>query len=344
RAHLADGYAQAMVCNSGNANTCNADGIDVANEMCRLVAAAAGVPEDDVIVASTGVIGQPLPMEPIARAMPGLAAALSADGAQAAAEAIMTTDLRVKQIAVEADLGGVTARIGAMAKGSGMIQPNMATMLCFVTTDAAISPSMLHKALFSAVDETFNMVSVDGDTSTNDMVAIMASGLAGNAPIDAEGPDFAAFASALRYVLEALAREVARDGEGATKLITCRVTGAPDQAGARAVAKAVVNSPLVKTMMFGADANSGRIMCAIGYAPSDFAVDRVEVRLASRAGEIAVCRDGFGLPFNEAEAKKILLEKDIDVHIALNQGTFGAVAWGCDLTYDYVKINGDYRS
>ena len=344
REHLADGVARAIVCNSGNANTLNADGVEKANRMCRLVAEATGVAQNDVIVASTGVIGQPIPMEPIEAAMPLLAAALSVGGARDAAEAIMTTDLAVKQWAVEFPLGGATARIGAMAKGSGMIQPNMATLLCFITTDAAVSPAMLHKALFSAVDATLNMVSVDGDTSTNDMAAIMASGLAGNPAIESEGADYAAFESALHGVLEALTRMIAKDGEGATKLITCDVSGAPDPAGARAIAKSVINSPLVKTAMFGADANWGRILCAIGYAPVEFDIGSVEVWMSSRAGEVKVCEAGAGLPFDEAEAKKILLEKEIELKIALNQGACAATAWGCDLTYDYVKINGDYRT
>ena len=344
RAHLQNGLAQAMLCNSGNANTCNADGVYIANAMCQSLAQHAGITAEDVIIASTGVIGQPLPLEPIEKAMPALIGALSAAGAQDAAEAIMTTDLRPKQTVVTVSICGVECTIGAMAKGSGMIAPNMATMLCFVTTDAAISPSLLDRALHEAVDDTFNLVIVDGDTSTNDMVSILASGKAGNAPIEAADEAYAAFVNGLKEALTTLARAVAQDGEGATKLVSCHVDGAPDRALARAIARSVIQSPLCKTAMFGSDANWGRILCAIGYTPGNFAVDTIGVKISSKAGGLTVCEKGSGVAFSEPLAKQILLESEIDLWIDLAQGTGSAVAWGCDFSYDYVKINGDYRS
>ena len=344
KAHLADGQARAVIVNSGNANTCNFDGVEIAEKMCALTAGALGIKAEDVIVASTGVIGQRLDVTPIADAMPALASSLSPAGNDDAAAAIMTTDTVPKQAAVEFTLGGKTCRLGGMAKGSGMIHPNMATMLVFITTDAAVSPAMLQKALSSDVQETFNMVSVDGDTSTNDMVTVLANGLAGNEEITAEGPDFTEFMKALNTVTMALCRMIAGDGEGATRLLECRVTGAPSREIARTAAKSVICSSLVKAAMFGADANWGRILCAIGYSGAAVDVGKIDVSFRSAKGEIPVCRDGAGIPFSEEKAKEILLEKEIDILVGLNDGAWEATAWGCDLTYDYVKINGDYRT
>ena len=342
--HLKSGKARAVICNSGNANTCNADGVEIAEQMCLETANVLGIRADEVIVASTGVIGQRLDLTPIRAALPALAASLSPEGGSEAAAAIMTTDTVDKQAAVEFTLGGKTCRLGGMAKGSGMIHPNMATMLVFITTDAAISPDMLRKALGSDVQETFNMVSVDGDTSTNDMVTVMASGLAGNEEILSEGPDFTVFMKALNTVTMHLCRMIAGDGEGATKLLECRVTGAPSREAARTAAKSVICSSLVKAAMFGADANWGRILCAIGYSGAAVDVTKIDVSFRSAKGEIAVCRDGAGIPFSEEKAKEILLEKEIDILVSLKDGSWDAAAWGCDLTYDYVKINGDYRT
>ena len=344
KAHLSDGQARAVIVNSGNANTCNFDGAEIAEKMCALAADALDIEAKDVIVASTGVIGQRLDVTPIADAMPALAAALSPAGNDDAAAAIMTTDTVPKQAAVEFTLGGKTCRLGGMAKGSGMIHPNMATMLVFITTDAAVSAEMLQKALSTDVQETFNMVSVDGDTSTNDMVSLMASGLAGNPEITAEGPDFAEFMQALNTVTMQLCRMIAGDGEGATKLLECRVTGAPDKAIAKTVAKSVICSSLTKAAMFGADANWGRVLCAIGYSGAAVDVGKIDVAFRSPKGEIPVCKAGAGIPFSEEKAKEILLEKEIEILIGLNDGAAEATAWGCDLTYDYVKINGDYRT
>ncbi|MCD8321771.1 MAG: bifunctional ornithine acetyltransferase/N-acetylglutamate synthase [Oscillospiraceae bacterium] len=341
--HLQDGAAQAIICNSGNANTCNADGPAVAEEMCRLAGQALSIPTEDVLVASTGVIGQRLDVTPIAAGMPALAAGLSQDS-DPAAEAIMTTDTAMKQIAVEFQAGGVTCRMGGMAKGSGMIHPNLATMLVFITTDCAIDSALLQKALSRDVKGTFNMISVDGDTSTNDMVAVLANGMAGNAPITAEGPDFDAFMEALNTVTVWLCRSIAADGEGATKLLECRVTGAKNEAAAKTAAKGVICSSLVKAAMFGADANWGRVLCAIGYCGADVDVSQIGVSFASAAGTVEVCRDGAGVDFSEEEAKKVLSEKEIDILVTLREGDGAATAWGCDLTYDYVKINGDYRT
>ena len=342
--NLKNGMAQAMVCNSGNANTCNADGIDIAKGMCRLVEKQFAVKAEDVIVASTGVIGQPLSLAPIERGMPLLKEGLTDNGSLDAAQAIMTTDTRVKEIAVEFTLGGKTCVMGGIAKGSGMIHPNMATMLVFITTDAAISPQMLNKALKSDVVDTFNMVSVDGDTSTNDMASIMANGLAGNAQIQEENEDYMAFCGALKTVTTYLCRMIAKDGEGATKLLTANVSGAKDDETAKKVAKSVICSSLFKAAIFGADANWGRVLCAIGYSGADVDVQKVDVGFASKVGSIIVCKNGAGVPFDEDTAKSILTADEIDVNIALNRGTHTATAWGCDLTYDYVKINGDYRS
>ncbi len=342
--HLSDGVARAIICNSGNANTCNADGIYIAEEMCRMTAGALGIPDGDVVVASTGVIGQPLDLTPIKNGMPSLVAGLSDKGGADAAEGIMTTDTIKKEAAVQFSIGGKTCVIGGMAKGSGMIHPNMATMLVFITTDAAISPEMLQKALGEDVGKTFNMISVDGDTSTNDMVVVMANGMAGNEQITEEGRAFSTFMKALNTVTVCLCRMIASDGEGATKLLECSVSGAPDIQTAKTVAKSVVCSNLTKAAMFGADANWGRVLCAIGYSGAPVKVDRIDVSFQSRAGVIKVCENGSGVAFSEEEAKKILSEDEIGILVDLKDGESGSTAWGCDLTYDYVKINGDYRT
>jgi len=351
RENIANGYAQAMICNSGNANVCNANGIEIARTMCAFVEQHSNIPATDVIIASTGVIGQPLPVEPIADGMSTLVGELSRDGWNDAANAIMTTDLREKIRAVEFELGGKTCRIGAIAKGSGMINPNMATMLAFITTDVAITPEMLQLAINRDVRNSFNMISVDGDTSTSDMMSIMANGMAGNATIDSEGADFDTFCIALAKVTTYLAMEIARDGEGAKKLIYCNVGGDIDDADARIAAKSVINSSLVKTMIFGADANVGRIMCAIGYSGADVDVSKIDIALiAGGAGAIKVCENGIALQFDEDKAKNILEQTDITICIDIkdkdgNQSQkSNVVAWGCELTYDYVKLNGDYRS
>ena len=344
KAHIANGYAQAVICNSGNANTCNANGVEIAEQMSELLAKEMGIKASDVVVASTGVIGQPLNIEPIQNGIPSLVAGLSKDGTDAAAEAIMTTDLAKKEIAVEFTVGGKTCHIGGIAKGSGMIHPNMATMLVFITTDVAISAQMLQKALSSDIKDTFNMISVDGDTSTNDMVTVLANGMAGNAEITAEGEDFSEFMKALNTVTVYLCRMIAGDGEGATKLLECRVSGAKDIATAKTVAKSVICSSLLKAAMFGADANWGRVLCAIGYSGADVDVNAVGVTFKSAKGEITVCVNGAGVEFSEEKAKEILLEREIDIVISVGNGEGAATAWGCDLTYDYVKINGDYRT
>ena len=343
KAHLADGKAQAVICNSGNANTCNADGVAVAEEMSALTAAQLHIAPQDVIVASTGVIGQPLDLTPIRSGLPQLAAALG-DHSDQAAEGIMTTDTHPKEIAVQFTAGGRTCTIGGIAKGSGMIHPNLATMLVFLTTDCAVSPAMLQAALSGDVQDTFNMVSIDGDTSTNDMVAVLANGLAGNAEITAPGADFTAFCSALNSVTVCLCRQIAGDGEGATRLLECCVTGAADHCTAKAVAKSIICSSLVKAAMFGADANWGRVLCAIGYTPGDFDISKTSVRLKSKAGEVFVCENAAYHPYSEDEAAVVLKEDEIDILVDLGSGDATAKAWGCDLTYDYVKINGDYRT
>ena len=342
--HLSLGVARAVVCNSGNANTCNADGEYKAEKMAELTAAYLGISPSEVIVASTGVIGQPLPLEPIAAGIEKLARCLCAQNGHDAALAIMTTDLTAKETAAETEIDGKTVRIGAIAKGSGMIHPNMATMLSFITTDAAITPLMLQKALSSVTEDTYNMVSVDGDTSTNDMVAIMASGLAGNPMISEDGEAYRQFRALLLKVAAEMARAIAKDGEGATKLLTCHVTSAPDTQTARKVAKSVITSSLVKAAMFGADANWGRILCAIGYTDAQFSIGSVGVSLACAKGSVTVCEKGNGVPFDEAQAKAVLMEKEIVIDINMGQGESKATAWGCDLTYDYIKINGEYRT
>ena len=344
KANIADGYARAVVCNSGNANTCNANGVEIAQGMCALTAQALNIDATDVIIASTGVIGQQMTMDPFIGGIPACAAQLSESGNASAAEAIMTTDTVKKEEAFAFEVGGVECHIGGMAKGSGMIHPNMATMLVFITTDCAITPEMLQKALSATVDSTFNMISIDGDTSTNDTCAVMASGLAGNAVISAEGEDYDAFCAALYEVMRALSRSIAADGEGATKLLECTVSGASDIETARTAAKAVICSSLVKAAMFGSDANWGRILCAIGYCGKELDVNKIDVDFESAKGRIAVCRMGAGVDFSEEIAKEILLESEIHILVNLNAGADEATAWGCDLTYDYVKINGDYRT
>ncbi len=341
--NLADGVAQAMICNSGNANTCNANGIEIAEQMCQLLGKQMKISPKDVIVASTGVIGQPLDITPIADGIPALVEGLG-DHSDYASEGIMTTDTKKKEIAYEFEIDGVPCRIGGIAKGSGMIHPNMATMLVFVTTDCAISSEMLSKALKKDVQTSFNMVSVDGDTSTNDMVSVMANGLAGNAMISEEGEAYAVFCKALHHVTAYLCRMIAGDGEGATKLLECVVEGAKDELCARVVAKSVICSSLFKAAMFGADANWGRVLCAIGYSGADVDVQKVDVSFRSCKGEISVCVNGAGVEFSEELAKIILSEAEIQILVCLNSGDGHAVAWGCDLTYDYVKINGDYRT
>ena len=344
RSHISDGVAQAAICNSGNANTCNANGIEIAEEMSTLISKELGIKAEDIIVASTGVIGQPLNIKPIADFIPELAKGLSDKGNDDAAAAIMTTDTVMKQAAVEFELDGKICHLGGMAKGSGMIHPNMATMLVFITTDVCIAPEMLKIALGSDVQKTFNMISVDGDTSTNDMVSVMANGLAGNARITKDDADFKTFMEALNTVTMQLCRMIAGDGEGATKMLECVVSGAKDEAMAKTVAKSVICSSLLKAAMFGADANWGRVLCAIGYSGAVVDVNKIDVSFKSVKGTIEVCKNGAGVPFSEEKAKEILLEKDIDILIGLNLGEAHATAWGCDLTYDYVKINGDYRS
>ena len=344
--HISNGKAQAVICNSGNANTCNADGIEVAEKMCELLADNIAIKPEDVIVASTGVIGQRLDVTPIAVGLPLLVSELgnAKENSVQAAEGIMTTDTVLKEIAVKFNIGGKECHIGGIAKGSGMIHPNMATMLVFITTDASISPQMLKKALSSDINNTFNMVSVDGDTSTNDMVAIMANGMAGNETIVKEDENFAEFMKALNTITVYLCRKIAGDGEGATKLLECTVTGAKEEEIAKTVAKSVICSSLFKAAMFGADANWGRVLCAIGYSGADVDVEKIDVSFESKAGKLDVCKNGAGIDFSEELAKEVLSEKEINVLIELNSGDARATAWGCDLTYDYVKINGDYRT
>ncbi len=343
KAHVDAGKISAVICNSGIANTCCAGGKELAEATCALVGEALGIPASSVAVASTGVIGQPLDLAPFRRGIPELVAALSKDGTPAA-QAIMTTDTINKQAAVEFELGGKVCRLGGMAKGSGMIHPNMATMLVYLTTDAAISKEMLQRALSSDIESTFNMMSVDGDTSTNDMVLLLANGMAGNEEITCENDDFRTFMCALNTVNIALCRMLAGDGEGATKLLDCVVTGADTLADARKAAKSVICSSLVKAAMFGADANWGRVLCAMGYGGASFDPEKVSVVFRSAAGEVEVCRGGSGTDFSEEKAKEVLSANEIIIEVSLGGGSFSAEAWGCDLTYDYVRINGDYRT
>ena len=345
KSNIADGFAQAVICNSGNANTCNANGIEIAEGMCSLVEKHTGINAKDVIVASTGVIGQPLDITPIANGMDELCKTLKADGSLDAAEGIMTTDTRVKEIAVKFNVGDKECIMGGIAKGSGMIHPNMATMLVFITTDCNISHEMLSKALSDDVKDSFNMVSVDGDTSTNDMCCIMANGMAENEIIDnADSFAYKTFKQALFTVTSYLCKMIAKDGEGATRLIEVCVDGANDTATAKTVAKSVACSSLLKAAVFGADANWGRVLCAIGYSGAELDVNKVDVAFSSKAGKIDVCKNGAGVDFSEEKAKTVLLEEEITILISLNSGNATATAWGCDLTYDYVKINGDYRT
>ena len=343
KAHIADGKAQAVICNSGNANTCNADGIEKAEMMSDILSSKLSIAANDIVVASTGVIGQVMDITPIENGMDELVGGLALNST-AAAEAIMTTDTVKKEIAVEFTLGGKTCHLGGIAKGSGMIHPNMATMLVFITTDANISSAMLQKALSSDIQNTFNMVSVDGDTSTNDMVVVLANGQAGNCEIVEDNDDFKTFMKALNTVTVALCKMLAGDGEGATKLLECRVSGASSLEIAKTVAKSIICSSLTKAAMFGADANWGRVLCAIGYSGAKVDVNKIDVSFKSPAGEIPVCRDGAGIEFSEEKAKEILLQRDIEIIVDLKSGEFASTAWGCDLTYDYVKINGDYRT
>ena len=344
RENISDGYAQGIICNSGNANTCNADGEQKAREMCRIAADAMGIAAEDVIVASTGVIGQPLNLDPIRSSAAELASLLRREGGREAADAILTTDRYRKELSFEYDLCGTTVRFGAMAKGSGMVHPNMATILCFITTDTAITPEMLRKSLAKVVPQTFNMVSVDGDTSTNDTAAVMASGLAGNPIIDSEGYAFDRFTHALKAICITICRELARDGEGSTRLLTCCVHGAEDNENARVIAKSVICSSLVKAAIFGSDANWGRVLCAIGYSGAKCDISSVEVAFVSERGRIIVCQNGAGVEFDEQRAKEILLADEIIIDISCGGGDGKAEAYGCDLTYDYVRISGDYRA
>ena len=342
--HLENNKAQAIICNSGNANTCNANGIEIAEQMSNLVSQELGICADDVVVASTGVIGRPLDITPIKEGIPSLAGDLSINGGEYAAEGIMTTDTIKKVVAVEFEIGGKVCRMGGIAKGSGMIHPNMATMLVFITTDVAISGEMLKTALSNDVTNTFNMLSIDGDTSTNDMVVVLANGLAENEEITSDNEDFKVFMKALNTLTVQLCRVIAGDGEGATKMLECKVSGAKELETAKTVAKSVVCSSLLKAAMFGADANWGRVLCAIGYSGAKVDVDKVGVFFKSEKGTIEVCRNGAGVEFSEEKAKEILLEKEIEIIVTLDSGEFSSTAWGCDLTYDYVKINGDYRT
>lgn len=344
RDNIADGKAIAVICNSGNANTCAPNGEEIARETCRITAENLGVKPGDIAVCSTGVIGQELYIKPFEEGIPELTDKLSYEGSAEAAEAIMTTDTVPKEVAVEFSLGGKICRIGGIAKGSGMINPNMATMLSFITTDVKISPAILDGALKETVKTSYNQICVDGDTSTNDMVVVLANGLAGNETIDEDGEALAAFKEALSKVTISLAKKLARDGEGATKLIECRVKGASSDKQARAVSKSVIASDLLKAAMFGADANWGRVLCAIGYAPGDFSTDDIDVEMSSAAGRVRVCQGSRHKEYSEEEASKILAEEEIIISVDMHQGSGSAVAWGCDLTYDYVKINGDYRS
>ncbi|MCQ4839832.1 MAG: bifunctional glutamate N-acetyltransferase/amino-acid acetyltransferase ArgJ [Acutalibacter sp.] len=342
--NLADGKAKAVICNSGNANTCNADGAEKAEKMCRIAAEVLGIEPQDVIVASTGVIGQMLPIEPIENAAQALKDSLSPDGSSAAAAAIMTTDTIPKEVAVQTVIGGKTVKLGGISKGSGMIHPNMATMLCFLTTDCAISTAMLDRAIHKVTGNTFNMISIDGDTSTNDTFAVLANGVAGNPEIVEENEDYAAFTEALEAVCRELSKLMAGDGEGATKLLVCSVDGAEDEETAKTVAKSVICSTLFKAAMFGADANWGRVLCAIGYSGAAVDVEKIDVSFRSVKGQVDVCRNGAGIEFSEEKASEVLGEKEITILVSLHMGGESAEAYGCDLTYDYVKINGDYRT
>ena len=342
--HLEDGAAWGVVANSGNANACAPQSHENAQAMCQYAAAATGRRAGDFVVASTGVIGQTINISAIEQGLPACARALSRDGSDAAARAIMTTDTEKKEIAVSFTLGGKTVTIGAIAKGSGMIHPNMGTMLCFITSDCAITTEMLTEALHEVVPRTFNRVTVDGDTSTNDMCAALCNGMAENPLVEWKDDNYTVFVKALRALCERLARKIAGDGEGATRLVTCRVSQARSEESAERLAKAVVGSPLVKAAMFGADANWGRVLCAMGYSKAPFRPEYVDVKFCSAAGEVLVCEQGAGLDFDEEAAKSILTRDEVVIDVCLHEGEHEASCWGCDLTYDYVKINGDYRT
>lgn len=344
KSNISNGHAMAVICNSGNANTCNDNGIEIAEGMCSLVEKATGVKANDVVVGSTGVIGQKLSLTPIENSIEELASLLDYNGSNNAAAAIMTTDTEAKEVAVEFELDGKTCHIGGIAKGSGMIHPNMATMLVFITSDVKIAPEMLQKALSSDIAETFNMISIDGDTSTNDMVTVLCNGLADNEEITKDNDNYKTFAHALNSVTKKLCKMIAKDGEGATKLLVAEVKGAKTKEDAKTVAKSVICSSLFKAAMFGADANWGRVLCAIGYSGANVDVKKVDVSFTSKKCTIDVCKNGAGIDFSEEVAKEILLEDEITTNINLNDGDFESEAFGCDLTYDYVKINGDYRT
>lgn len=340
--HLADGKAHAVIINSGNANACAPFGMEHARRQGLAAARALEVEEENVVVASTGIIGQTLPVEAIEAHAAEMK--MKYDNSLAAAEAIMTTDTKIKTFAVEFEAGGTLCHMGGICKGSGMIHPNMGTMLCFITTDCAISANMMKKALLFYVDKTFNRVTVDGDTSTNDMCVVMANGMAGNKEITEENESYDAYCEALHAVMKDLARKIAGDGEGASRLITCTVTGAEDEAKAEILAKSIASSSLTKAAMFGSDANWGRVLCAMGYSGASFDTKAVQIEFASAEGCIAVCENGQGLDFDEALAKKILNQDEVEIRVSLKEGCGTATCWGCDLTYDYVRINGDYRS
>ena len=346
KAHLADGKARAIIANSGNANACAPHGEENAIRMCQAAAQAIGCKPEDVLVSSTGVIGQTINVQVIEDGVPELYGALAAtpEASDAAAHAIMTTDTEKKEAAVETVIGGKVVRMGGIAKGSGMIHPNMGTMLCFLTTDCAISPEMIRTALLETVNVSFNRISVDGDTSTNDSCIVLANGLAGNETITEKGEDYAAFLEALQTLCMTLAKKMASDGEGAKHLITCIVKGAADEAQAETISKSVISSTLTKAAIFGADANWGRVLCAMGYSGAEFDPEKVDVHFTSAAGDIAVCEKGRGLNFDEDLAKKILTEHDIEINITMGEGEAACTCWGCDITYDYIKINGDYRT
>ena len=340
--NLSNGKAKAVIVNSGNANACAPFGIENARREAMAAARALHVAMEDVVVASTGVIGQTLSVECIEEHAGSME--MKYGNSMAAAEAIMTTDTKVKTIAVEFEADGKTCHIGGICKGSGMIHPNMGTMLSFITTDCAISSEMLDKALKADVKKTFNRVTVDGDTSTNDMCCILANGMAGNLPVEQEGPDYDAFCAALHMVTEDLARKIAADGEGASKLMTCTVSGALDEDTAEQLCKSICSSSLVKAAIFGSDANWGRVLCAMGYSGAAFNTEEVTVEFASKAGTVTVCEKGRGLDFNEELAKEILDQEEVEINVTLQEGSGNVTCWGCDLTYDYVKINGDYRT
>ncbi len=342
--HLEDGTARAIIANSGNANACAPYSHEYAERTCASAARALGLNKNDIVVASTGVIGQTINVEAIEAALPALTAGLRRDGSDAAATAIMTTDTKKKELAVQVEIGGKIVTLGAIAKGSGMIHPNMGTMLCFITTDCAITHEMLEEALRSVVKRTFNRVTVDGDTSTNDMCVVLANGMADNPLIEWKDAGYAAFAQALSELCTQLARRIAADGEGASRLITCSVSGARNEESAERLAKSVVGSSLVKAAIFGADANWGRVLCAMGYSKAPFRPEHVNVSFRSQAGEVAVCQHGEGLPFDEDTAKQVLTQDEVEIAVTLTEGDGCAVCWGCDLTYDYVRINGDYRT